>query len=128
MSTLTHYSASRRLLIVEGDRHNFDELRDYCVEMGYECEVALDPDTALGILTERQMDLAVVNAELSDDDEELIQGFKTANPEVALVIFNGTGKKSEQRRFRRMGASSYLSASSDLGAVIRAIERTLTEQ
>ena len=125
MSTLTEDAAHRRMLIVDEDRHNYDDIRDHFLDIGYECEVALDQDTALDILGERQMDLIALNAEMSEDDEQMIERFKEACPGAGLVVYNGTCEKTEQRRLRRVGADSYMSEASDLSAVIRAIERVM---
>jgi DNA-binding NtrC family response regulator len=117
----------RRLLLVEEDRHNIDELRDVFTERGYECEVALDLKTARNILTERMMDLTVVNAGIPDiNDEEIIREFRERDRSMSLVIYNGTKDKARQRKLRSMGAASYLSTTSDLKAVAKSVVRVLT--
>lgn len=119
----------QRLVLLEEDRHNIDELRDFFLQKGYECEVALDMETARSILDERRMDLAVVNLELAGaQDEQIIEEFKARDPEMALVLYNGRKDKARQRRLRRAGADSYLSTASDIGAVARAVERVLSRR
>ncbi len=118
-----------RLLIVENDRHSFDELRAAFAEEGLECEVALDLETALSILDERHMDLAVVNAQLAEgDDEGLIESLHGKCPGLRLVLYEGTAERARRRRLRRMGADSYLTTASDLGAVVRAATRVMREK
>ena len=112
----------RRLLLVEDQRHNIDELRDAFAEEGYECEVALDFATARYILHERMMDLAVVNSDLADmPDDRLIREMKSCNSAMFLVIYNGRATKARQRKLRRLGADSYLSKASDARTIIRAV-------
>ena len=112
----------RRLLLVEDERHNIDELRDAFAEDGYECEVALDFATARYILGERMMDLAVVNSNLADmPDDRLIREMKASNPAMLLVIYNGRATKARQRKLRRLGADSYLSKASDTRTIMRAV-------
>ena len=112
----------RRLLLLEDQRHNIDELRDAFADEGYECEVALDFATARYILNERMMDLAVVNTDLVDmPDERLIREMKSHNPAMFLVIYNGKAAKPRQRKLRRLGADSYLSKASDASNIIRAV-------
>jgi DNA-binding NtrC family response regulator len=126
VSSLRHDAVRSRLLIVDDERHSFDHLRDIFAAAGYECEVALEVATALGILTERYMDVAVVNAALIPEDEEaMILEFKAALPEMGLLVFNGKVPKSGQRRLRRLGADSYLSAPSELRSIVRGVERLL---
>lgn len=117
-----------RLLIVESDRHSFDELRAAFAEESLECEVALDLETALSILDERRMDLAVVNAQLAEEEEEeLIEKLHAKCPDMRLVLYEGTAERARRRRLRRMGADSYLTTASDLAAVARAAVRVLEE-
>jgi DNA-binding NtrC family response regulator len=129
MSILRDDAVRQRVLIVDADRHSFDQLRDEFVQAGCECEVALDLDTARQILSERMMDMIVFNAELPGfDDEAMVEEMAEADPAMRIVIFNGSGDKSRQRRIRRMGASSYLSSASDQAAVVRAVMRVAEEQ
>jgi len=126
MNRLRDEATRCRLLIVDEDRRNFDELRDMFNDMGYECEVALDGETARSILDERLMDMVIVNAAVAAGrEEQLVRDFKQADPRMRVVLFNGTSKKTEQRRLRRLGAASCLSKASDLKAVVRAVERAL---
>lgn len=116
----------RRLLLLEQDRHTIDELRDAFTERGYECEVALDLATARNILRERLMTMSVINALLTGiSDAELIPELKACNLDMALVVYNGTDDKVRQRKFRSMGADSYLSKATDLKAVARAALKVL---
>jgi len=119
----------RRVLLLEDNRHNIDELRDVFISRGCECEVALDLATARSVVKERMMDLAVVNAALPDvDDEGLIREFKAHNPRMSLVVYNGIKDKVRQRKLRSIGADSYLSRPSDLKAVGRAVEKVLASK
>ena len=126
MATLHEHAARMRLLILEEDRHNIDELRDFFSAQGCECEVALDLETARRILSERVMEIAAVNVQTARiSEEDLIRDFRSRVPSLSLVLYNGTGKKSLQRRLRRLGADSCLSKKSDLESVVRAIARVL---
>ncbi len=119
--------ARGRLLIVEDDRHSYDELRSELMERGYECEVALDMATARSVLAERRMDMAVVNVQIPETSEEgVLAELAEYNPQMQVVFYNGSTEKAHQRRLRRCGAASYLSTASDLGAVVRAVERVYT--
>lgn len=114
----------RRLLLLEQERHAIDELRDAFVEQGYECEVALEFPTVRRILENRMMDVAVINAKLTDlSDEELVGELKSLNPNMSLVIYNGTATKPRQRALRRAGADSYLSKATDPRNIVRAVRR-----
>jgi len=129
MATPRRKATRARILIVDNARRSFDQLRDAFAGEGYECEVALELDTARKILAERLMDVAIVSADAVEcDDETLVREFKRAVPPMGVIIFNGTAKKNVQRRLRRLGADSYLSKSSDPNAVVRAVERVLEKR
>ncbi len=129
MSMLEPEAVRRRLVLVEDDRHSIDALRTAFADLGCECEVALDLSTAMTILGERRMDVAVVNAKATDmKEEQLIDELKDASPGIRIVIYNGTKSKARQRRLRRQGADSYLSTASDMAAVARSVERVLGVQ
>ncbi|MHC5034364.1 MAG: response regulator [Planctomycetota bacterium] len=129
MSTRREEVARFRLLLLEEHRHSIDELRDVFTQAGCECEVALDLATARNILQERMMDLVVVNAALSEvDDEALIRELKAHDPDMSVIIYGATADRTEQRRLRRLGAASYLSEASDLKAVARAVQKVLSKR
>lgn len=124
MGAIGRKATRRRLLIVEEDRRSYDELRSALMERGFECEVALNIKTARNIIAERRMAMLLVNTQLLDEPEEnLIEELEEKAPNTRIVFYNGTTDKKRQRRLRRFGADSYLSTASDLGAVVRAVER-----
>lgn len=118
-----------RLLLVEQDPHVIDELRDHFSGPMFECEVALNIDTAWQVLKERQMDAIVIDAADEsidmDDIPEIIPELKEEDEEMKVVIFNGISNKKNQRKMRRLGADGYLSQKSDLSAVVRSVRRVL---
>ncbi len=118
-----------RLLIVEADRRSFDELREAMIQDGHECEVALDLETARAILQERRMDIAVLNLQLAEqEEEELLAELKDMDPSMRVVLYNGTAEERRRRRLRRRGVDSYITTASDLTAVIRSIRRVIREK
>ncbi len=126
MSRRREEVVQRRLLLVEEDRHSIDALRDVFSDWGLECEVTLDMGTARNILLNRMMDVVVVNAALSGAKEEtLIKDLRAGSAEMLIVVYNGTTNRARQRRLRRLGADSYLSKTSDLNAVVRAVQKLM---
>ena len=126
MNNMREDVTGSRLLLVEEDRHSIDALRAVFSEWGLECEVTLELGTARNILEHRMMDLVVVNVSLSSvKDETLIKELHAGNPDMLVVIYNGTSNRARQRRLRRLGADSYLSKTSDLNSVVRAVQKLL---
>jgi DNA-binding NarL/FixJ family response regulator len=121
--------ARRRVLLVADDPHLIDELRRLLARPHFECEVALDVETAWRILNTRRMDAVVLDAMLEDLPEAgegpLIRQIKEADPEVKLVVCKGACRKPLQRRMRRLGADGYVSRNSDPKAVVRSVERVI---
>jgi DNA-binding NarL/FixJ family response regulator len=95
----------------------------------FECEVALNMDTAWQVLDERRMDAILVDAAGEsveiEDIPDLIPKLKEKDEEMKIVIFNGVSDKRTQRKMRRLGADGYLSEKSDLNAVVRSVRRVL---
>ncbi|MFP4027984.1 MAG: response regulator [Candidatus Brocadiia bacterium] len=122
-------AGGRRLLLVEEDPHVIDDLRQLFASRMFECEVALNVETARDILEERRMDAAVVDTEtVSGDDDKmrsLLEEMKKIDEEMRIVVFNGSNDKQTQREMRRKGAEGYLSVKSDLNAVARSVRRVL---
>lgn len=116
-------------MLVEQDPHIIDEWRDQFSDPMFECEVALDLETAMNVLEEREMDAMVIDAgdEAVEQDNvpELIERLKEHNDSMKIVVFNGISDKRHQRKMRRIGADGYLSEKSDLSAVIRSVRRVL---
>jgi DNA-binding response OmpR family regulator len=115
-----------RVLVVESDHRAFDELRQGITGLGPECEVALDLETALAVLSERMMDMVVVNAGLAEcTDAELLDRLSAGRRSMRVVVYAGKAPVEERRRLRRSGADSYLGPDKDLRAVLAAIARVL---
>ena len=126
MARVREEVVQRRLLLVEEDRHSIDALRDVFSDWGLECEVTLELETARNILSYRMMDVVVVNAALSGiKDETLVKELRDAAPQMLIVVYNGTTNRARQRRLRRLGADSYLSKTSELSAVVRAVQKLM---
>ncbi len=115
-----------RVLVVEQDRERARELRSLFSRDGYECEVALDLETAEQVTSDRRMEAVVVDLAVdgvSADDALDIFG---STGEYGLIFFNGSTDDSVQRRCRREGADSYLSHKSDLKRVFNAARRNIS--
>jgi DNA-binding NarL/FixJ family response regulator len=94
----------------------------------FECEVALNVETARNVLSERQMDVVVMDQNMECVREvipDILFEFKELDDNMKIIVFNGVADKSLQRKMRRMGADGYLSTKSDLEAVVRSTHRVL---
>ena len=115
-----------RLLVLEDDRGFIEDVRDTFLAHQFECEVALNVRTAQRILEQRRMDLALIDASAPTvDAKAVVEHLKSRYPKMKLVLFNGSEKKPEQRKMRKLGADSYLGRGSDLKSLERVVLRNL---
>lgn len=117
-----------RLLLIEDNPHIIDEMRRHFSGRMFECEVALNVETARNVLSERQMDVVVMDQNMECVREvipDILFEFKELDDNMKIIVFNGVADKSLQRKMRRMGADGYLSTKSDLEAVVRSTHRVL---
>ncbi len=129
MAASSEHPGRPRLLLLEQDRHIIDNLRDMFPGSEFECEMALDVQTALEIVLARHMDVVVVDSAISPAPaggiRGLIRRIKAESPATRVVVFNGVTDKAVQRKMRRLGAYGYVSRASDLRAVERSVRRVL---
>ena len=111
-----------RVLIIESDRRTVDELQERFERYGIEAEVALSASVGLDILSERQMDAAIVDAELEEHEKwPLLTSLRQKAPTVPVVMINGWKKKGISKLARRAGAARFLASPVDAEKVITAI-------
>lgn len=117
-----------RVLVVENDRERVQELRTLFSQEGCECEVALDLETAVDIVSERRMEAVAVDLSTDGvDADEALDVLGKDESEHGLVFFNGSTDDSTQRGYRRKGADSYLSHKSSLKKVVNSTCRAMEE-
>lgn len=115
-----------RVLIVEENRRTVGELHDKFEINGYEAEVALNGQLALSIIHEREMDVAVLDHEMSGFREwELVRKLKSKAPALPIVLINGPREKGIARVARRAGATRYMRSPVNLDRVVSAVDGLL---
>ena len=116
-----------RVLIIESDRRTVDELQEWFERGGYEAEVALSASVGLGILAERRMDAAVVDATLEAKDKwSLLKSLKKTDPGLKVVVINGWQGKGVSKIARRAGAARFLVSPVDAEKVVVALQDVLS--
>ena len=115
-----------RVLIIEANRRTVDELQERFEHHGIEAEVALSVSVGLDILAERQMDAAVVDAELEEKDRwPLLKEMRQRAPNVPVVLINGWKSKGISKLARRAGAARFLASPVDVEKVIDALSAVI---
>ena len=118
----------QRVLIIEENRRTVGALHDKLESNGYEAEVALSGEMALFIVTEREMDAAVLDHRMSGFTEwELVRQIKRRAPALPIVLINGPRQKGVSRVARRAGASRFMRSPVNLDRVVTAVEGVLSD-
>ena len=108
----------RRVLIIDADRRTVDRLQELFVSSGFEAEVALSPSVGLNIITERQMSVAVMSAELGRcEDWSVVKRMKQTDPDLPVVLFNAPKEKGLSKEARRAGVKRCIATPIDIQAV-----------
>ncbi len=111
-----------RVLIIDKNRRIVDQLQDHFERDGFEPEVALSGDVGLSIVSERRMNVAVLDANMGkEDDWNLLRDLKRKDPSLPVVLINGP--KGGSRVARRAGAERYVSSPLDPAKVISAVNK-----
>jgi len=98
-----------RVLIIDEDRRTVDKLQELFVRSGCEAEIALSPSVGISIISERQMNVAVLSAELGlKSDWEVVRHLKRSDPELPVVLFNAPKLKGLSKEARRVGVARLL--------------------
>ena len=119
-------SQPQRILLIGNARGSVQELRKRLSSNGYECEVALDLETASSVVSERKMAAVVVDLDADGlTADAVLETFPGEECQEGLILFNGSSDSAVQRRYRRRGVDSYLSEKSGPDHVLRATDRAI---
>ena len=109
----------RRVLIIDKNRRTADELQETFVKSGYEAEVALSALVGESIISERRMDVAVLNADIGHkEDWKLVRKLRKYDPLLPLVLFNAPKVKELSREARRIGVERFIDTPLDPATVL----------
>ena len=112
-----------RVLIIQENRRTVGELNSNFEEQGYETEVALSGEIGLEILGEREMDVAVIDHNLSGFEEwELLKVLKDKLPHMPVVLINGPRERGISRVARQAGATRFMRAPVNIERVITTVD------
>jgi DNA-binding NarL/FixJ family response regulator len=72
------------------------------------------------------MEAVVVDLDMDEvTADAVLEAFQRRDVSPGLVFFNGSAESAVQRKYRRLGADSYLSEKSGPGQVARATRRAI---
>ena len=115
------------LLIIEDNRRIANSLSRGLTESGYETQAASDGASAIQIIQDQAIDLAVLDLGLPDiDGMELLPKLRELSPDLPVIILTARGEVEDRVAGLDAGADDYLTkpfAFAELVARIRALER-----
>jgi two-component system copper resistance phosphate regulon response regulator CusR len=116
-----------QLLIIEDNRRIANSLTRGLSESGYETQTAGDGASAIRIIQEQSIDLAVLDLGLPDiDGMDLLPQLREISPDLPVIILTARSEVEDRVAGLDAGADDYLTkpfAFSELVARIRALER-----
>lgn len=103
----------KRILIVDDNATNRMIIVRYARGWGMEAVEAVDPETALGVLSLNQgaIDVVVVDMQMPGEDGEVLGQRILSDPHnhaVRLVMMTSIGRRGDANRLKRAGFSAYL--------------------
>lgn len=116
-----------RVLIIQENRRTVGELNSKFEEQGYETEVALSGEIGLEIIGEREMDIAVVDHNVSGFEEwELLRQLKSMMPHLPVVLINGPRQRGISRVARQAGATRFMREPVNIERVINTVDTVIS--
>lgn len=116
------------ILVVDDEENIRHTLRGVLVDEGFDVVEAADGRAALASLGREVPRLALVDIWMPEmDGIELLQRMKEEAPDVPIVVMSGHGTIETAVRAMRLGASDYLEKPFQLDALLKVVNRALTE-
>ena len=118
-----------RILLVDDDPSVRDVISVLLKEEGYDCLIATSAEMALELAAANEISLVISDIKMPGRDGIwLLENFREAYPEVAVIMLTGFGDTEAAVDCLRRGAVDYLLKPPRLTDLIRAIERALSKR
>jgi DNA-binding response OmpR family regulator len=114
----------KKILLVEDDENQRTLYRDELIQQGYEVDVAVDGDNALGRMESSQPDLLIMDICMPNRDGiETLRQMLLERPELP-VIFN-TAYGQYKSNFLTWAAAAYVVKSGDIQPLLDEVKRVI---
>lgn len=125
-----HGAAQRHVLLVDDDLHLLETMGSWLAsEQGYQVSLAANSAEALGYLSEREIDLALIDLRLGHEDGlELLSEVRRHHPSVVTLLMTGYATMDTGVEAVRAGAFDLLAKPLIDDEILIAFDRALSQQ
>jgi len=120
---------NNEILLVDDDRHLLESMGAWLTDQGYRVSLATNQEQARAVLSERTIDLALVDLRLgSEDGLELLAECKKHHPNVVVILMTGYATVDTSIEAIRAGAFDMLTKPLIDDEILIAFDRALSQQ
>jgi len=115
-----------RILVVAKDPQTMSDIQNPEIANVHEIEIALNPEFAVAILSERRMDVLVLDMALTNgDDVATLKSVKEEFPSLPIIAIGDRNTKPIRTKLKRAGADFYIVRPLESDVVIKTVEGAL---
>ena len=121
-------SQQRRILIVDDDILQSDQLKIAASDSEFEIEVANSPQAARIAISQQPPDAILLDLSFSRTQENgltLLAELRTEKPDIPVMVFSGHNQLSDRIEVARLGASGFLHKSLPPADILKAVAQLL---
>lgn len=121
-------SQQRRILIVDDDILQSDQLKIAASDSEFEIEVANSPQAARIAISQQPPDAILLDLSFSRTQENgltLLAELRTEKPDIPVMVFSGHNQLSDRIEVARLGASGFLHKSIPPADILKAVAQLL---
>jgi DNA-binding response OmpR family regulator len=123
-------SQKRRMLIVDDDTFESEQLKIVASANGFQIEVANSPQAARNAISQQPPDAILLDLTFSRTQENglsLLAELLREKPEIPVMIFSGHNQLSDRIEVARLGASGFLHKSIPPADILKAVAQVLDQ-
>ena len=118
-----------QILLVDDDQHLLESMGSWLADLGYKVSLATNCETANKILSERTIDLALIDLRLgAEDGLILLENCKKHHPNVVVLLMTGYATVDTGIEAIRAGAFDLLTKPLIDDEILMAFDRALSQQ
>ena len=119
----------RQILLVDDDKHLLESMGSWLATQGYRISLASNSDEAKKVLSERKIDLALIDLRLgADDGLTLLADCRRHHPHVVVLLMTGYATIDTGIEAIRAGAFDLLTKPLIDEEILMALDRALSQQ
>lgn len=120
----------RRILIVDDDSVQSEQLKIAASGSGFQIEVANSPEAARSAISQQPPDAILLDLTFSRVQENgltLLAELRSEKPDIPVMVFSGNNQLSDRIEVARLGASGFLHKSIPPADILKAVAQLLDQ-